>query len=500
MTISSDSPLTRRRLLAAAATATAFQALPPALREAVAAPPPSRQPSLRDVEHVVLLMQENRSFDHYFGTMPGVTGFSDPDALMLPSGLNVFHQPTDRHADGFLLPFHLDTRRTSALRIPSTGHGWEVLHAAWNGGAMDSWLAAHYRLDGNKDNVPLSMGYYEEADIPFHRALAAAFTICDRYHCSMMASTAPNRLYWETGTIDPHGLASGPILSNEATVRTWRTYAENLTEAGISWKCYHVPDGMESSLKYFKAFRDAPATSPLRRGLMEGPIDQFEQDIRADRLPRVSWLFAPRPQNEHPAQSTPAAGARFIARKVEALAAHPEVWAKTAFILAYDENDGLFDHIRPPTPPPGTPDEFVTLTSPSGVRGEGMPVGAGFRVPCIIVSPWTVGGWVCSDLFDHTSQLRFLEAVTGVAAPNISGWRRKTFGDLTSAFRFRQKAALAPRLPNLAFRLTSAEHAVATLPPPSAPASDQVAPGQERSRGEPASRARPPDVRAVVDK
>jgi phospholipase C len=122
----------------------------------------------------------------------------------------------------------------------------------------------------------------------------------------------------------------------------------------------------------------------------------------------------------------PAAGADFVASKIEAVASNPEVWAKTAFILSFDENDGIFDHVPPPTPPAGTKDEFV----------DGLPIGGGFRVPCIIVSPWTVGGWVATERFDHTSVLQFLEKVTGVKEPNISDWRRQTFGDLTSAFRF----------------------------------------------------------------
>src|SRR5271163_1371165 len=104
----------------------------------------------------------------------------------------------------------------------------------------------------------------------------------------------------------------------------------------------------------------------------------------------------------------------------------PYVWAKTLFILNYDENDGLFDHVPPPVAPAGTPHEFV----------EGLPIGGGFRVPCIIVSPWTAGGWVSSEPFDHTSVLQFLEIFTGVREPNISDWRRRTFGDLMSAFRF----------------------------------------------------------------
>jgi phospholipase C len=478
--------VTRRRLLkagAAGGAAMGFLALPPNVRTALAAPPPSREPSLRDIKHVVLLMQENRSFDHYFGTMPGVAGFSDPNAIMLSTGRNVFHQPTDTTLDGFMLPFHLDTRTTSAQRIPATGHGWEVLHAAWNGGAMDSWLTAHYEYDRNKENVPYCMGYYEEQDLPFHRALADAFTICDRYHCSMLGSTAPNRLYWETGTIDPHGVASGPILSNEVTVRTWRTYAENLTDAGVSWKCYHVPNGMESSLRYFRAYHEASANSPLHLNLLQGALDEFEQDAINDRLPTVSWLFAPRTQNEHPAQSTPAAGAQFIASKIDAIAANPDVWAKTVFILVYDENDGLFDHVPPPVPAAGTADEFPSKPSPSGIDPAGLPIGAGFRVPCIIVSPWTAGGWVCSEPFDHTSNLRLLERVTGVEAPNITQWRRQTFGDFTSAFRF----DAAPAAPPTSLRGTAEANALAgldpdALPAPTFPSTGQVAPTQKVGR------------------
>ena len=476
---------TRRRLLGAAAASGAAMgllALPPNLRRALAAEPPGTQPSLGDIKHVVLLMQENRSFDHYFGTMSGVKGFSDPDAMMLSTGRNVFHQPTDTLPDGYMLPFHLDTRTTSAQKVPATGHGWDVLHACWNGGKMDSFLTGHYMYDGNKQNVPYCMGYYEEQDLPFHRALADAFTICDRYHCSMLGSTAPNRLYWETGTIDPYGIASGPILSNEVTVRTWRTYAENLTEAGVSWKCYHVPNGMESSLNYFRAYHEAPIHSPLHLNLQQGPLDQFEQDAINDRLPTVSWLFAPRTHNEHPNQSTPALGAQFIASRIDAIAANPDVWAKTVFILVYDENDGFFDHVPPPTPPAGTVGEYPTKRSPTGIDPAGLPIGAGFRVPCIIVSPWTAGGWVCSEPFDHTSNLRFLERVTGVEAPNITSWRRQTFGDMTSALRFGDRPVGPPTLRGTTEADALVQRGTDALPSPVFPTMNQIAPTQQDGR------------------
>lgn len=162
----------------------------------------------------------------------------------------------------------------------------------------------------------------------------------------------------------------------------------------------------------------------------------------------------------------PADGAAFVANKIDAIAANPDVWAKTVFILNYDENDGLFDHVPPPVPPPGTPHEFV----------DGLPVGCGFRVPCIIVSPWTAGGWVCSETFDHTSVLRFLEASTGVRETNITDWRRRTFGDLMSAFRFRDFRPAPPVLPDTMGPLTLARYTAANLPKPILPAANQGLP------------------------
>ena len=159
-------------------------------------------------------MQENRSFDHYFGTMAGVRGFDDAAALRLSDGRSVFHQPDEHSPDGYLLPFHLDTRNSSAQKIPSTSHAWAVQHEAWNGGKMDQWLPAHRKADGEKG--PYCMGYYKRADIPFQFALAEAFTICDASYCSVLGPTWPNRMAWMTGTIDPDGEAGGPIINNKA--------------------------------------------------------------------------------------------------------------------------------------------------------------------------------------------------------------------------------------------------------------------------------------------
>ncbi|MBO0879547.1 MAG: phospholipase [Mycobacterium sp.] len=475
---------TRRRLFgAAAATGAATMAgmaLPPNVRKALATAPPSGQPSLGDIEHVVLLMQENRSFDQYFGTMSGVAGFSDPDAIQLSTGRSVFYQPTETNADGYLLPWHMDSHKTSAQMIPNPGdYSWQISHAAWNNGKIDSWLPANAQYAARGNDITLVMGYYDEQDIPFHRALADAFTICDRYHCSMLSSTTPNRVMWETGTIDPNGTGGGPVLINNMKVNTWPTYAEMLTDAGVSWKFYWVEGGMQSQTSYWKAFQEAPTSSPLYINSQVCQVGQFEYDAINDRLPTVSWLFPGPGQNEHPSMGTPAAGAQFIASAIDAIAANPDVWAKTVFIVVWDEHGGGFDHVPPPTSPPGTPDESTTLTSPGGVNGGGLPLGAGFRVPCIIVSPWTAGGWVCSEPFDHTSNLRFVEKVTGVECPNISAWRRNTFGDLTSAFRFQGQPAAPPVLPDTTANLNLSQYEVANLPAPTAPAT-QKAPVQAK--------------------
>ncbi|MGH7668024.1 MAG: alkaline phosphatase family protein [Gemmatimonadaceae bacterium] len=465
---------TRRRLLKGAASMAAMTAaaalMPEHVRRLLAQTPPHRG-SLSEIKHVVLLMQENRSFDHYFGTMAGVRGFDDPHALRLADGRSVFHQPDRMNSDGYLLPFHLDTHATSAQRIPSTSHAWEVQHEAWNGGRMDRWLPAHRKADGA--NGPYCMGYHTRADIPFQFALAEAFTICDAYHCSVFGPTSPNRMYWMTGTVDPDGAGGGPMIDNTIPKNGyyWKTYAERLEEAGISWKVYQEKDNYGCNmLEAFPAFSDAPTSSSLyQRGMTHDDAGRFEYDARNDQLPAVSWIIPTSYQSEHP-DYMPAAGAAYVASKIDAIAANPDVWAKTAFILDYDENDGIFDHVAPPVPPAGAPHEFV----------HGLPIGAGFRVPCIVVSPWTAGGWVCSEPFDHTSVLRFLEHFTGVREPNISEWRRRTFGDLTSAFRFNARATLPPALPDTSGPLTLARYEADHLPKPVLPEGAQRQPTQEK--------------------
>ncbi len=454
--------LSRRHFLQASA---ALSGLPAGAITASAAAAPAK---LSDIDHIVILMKENRSFDHYFGTMRGVRGFDDPQAKRLASGRSVFHQPDPQNADGYVLPFRLDCAKTSAQRLHDLSHDWGPLHASLNDGAMDAWIPAHRAVNG--EFAPMTMGYHTRDDLPFYHALADAFTICDGYHCSMLGPTHPNRFFLMTGTIDPEGRNGGPALDNRGRRYLWETYPERLQRAGITWRVYHDVDDYNCNVcKYFPAFFDAAPTSDLRDNLMRNrSFDELLADLRSGNIPQVTWIVPPSTVTEHPAY-LPAAGEHHTAQVLAALWSNQALWARTVVILNYDENDGLFDHVVPPLPQPGTPGEFV----------DGKPIGLGFRVPCLVISPFSRGGYVCGTTFDHTSTLRLIETRFGVEIANLSAWRRRTCGDLTRAFGFGAQPRLdVPELPETEAALQRAEAEASTLPQPGVPAV-QAMPRQE---------------------
>jgi len=453
------SSLSRSHFLKAAGAAAALPYVE-WVRPAVAQALPAK---LSDIDHIVILMQENRSFDHYFGTLSGVRGFGDASAALLPEGRPVFYQPNRDSSDGYVLPFHLDTKTTSAQRLHDLSHAWSTLHSSWNGGRFDGWVTAHQKSDGKSG--PLTMGYYTRDDIPFYYALADAFTICDGYHASLMGPTNPNRYYWMSGTIDPEGKHGGPATDNRGRRYTWETYPERLDRAGVSWRIYRpeitrqYPVGLDVIMN-FATFQNAVGRSSLFENAgRERSVEAMLQDIRTSNIPQVTWIVPPYDVCEHP-DELPAAGENYVRRILDAFASNPKLWSRTAFILVYDENDGLFDHVIPPTPDAGTPGEFI----------DGIPIGLGFRVPCLVMSPFSRGGFVCGDTFDHTSTLRFIEKRFGVEVPYVTQWRRETCGDLTSAFGFGEPADTSfPSLPQTADALRLVQAQVGKLPGPTVP-------------------------------
>src|SRR6185437_15346134 len=167
-------------------------------------------------------------------------------------------------------------------------------------------------------------------------------------------------------------------------------------------------------------------------------------------LPAVSWLIPADGFDEHP-PAPPALGEWYTSQVLRILMSNKKVWAKTVVFLSYDENDGFFDHVPPPVPPAGTAGEYVTASPlPATAQGVAGPVGLGYRVPMLVISPFSRGGHVASEVADHTSQLRFLEERFGVKAPNISAWRRKHTGDLTSTLHMNTSDKTVPKLPSTA--------------------------------------------------
>ena len=503
----------RRRFLKVAVrtagAAAALSVFPPAIRRALSLPASNITGTIADVQHVVILMQENRSFDHYFGTLRGVRGFSDRHPVPLESGKPVWYQ-SDGETE--VPPFHLDTKNTSALRVPSTPHTFNNAQAAWNQGKFGFWP---------RFKTPLSMGYYHREDIPFQFALADAFTICDAHHCSVTTGTDPNRIVFFSGSnFDPEqrrrgenctdadaevdnqrclieGTLPAPGYTYKGSAFAWPTIPDVLEGAGISWRIYQDPNDNWTGLMHgglaFASFRTAkPGSALYEKGMTRESLKQLMQDVRNNSLPQVSWILPPMLWSEHPAPSSPLQGSEFTSRVLEALTSNPEVWGRTVLFLTFDENDGLFDHVPAPAPPSYNLDGTLAGKSTLDLHGEYFsdperrylyqvdnvsgtvrPWGLGPRVPLYVISPWSRGGWVNSQVFDHTSVGQFLEKRFGITVPAISPWHRAVCGDLTSAFDFSSpNEASFPSLPYVdhsAVRIA----AINQLPKPTLPAAPE---------------------------
>jgi phospholipase C len=448
--------------------------LAPAIARAAALSGTGARGTLQDVQHVLILTQENRSFDQIFGTLRGVRGFADRHAVLLPDGRRVFDQPA---GTGILSPFRPALDDLGLAYLPDVDHGWKSSHAAFHGGRYDAWVASKGKA---------AMQYYAREDIPFHYALADAFTICDAYFCSMMGPTDPNRYYLWSGDAGNDGRDGGPAIDNAEAGYAWTTLPELLARAGVSWRIYQdaglglgqegkwgasedpfIGNFGDNALLYFDAYRRAESGTSLFDGARRGTLaarggslfENLARDVLDNQLPQVGWIVAPEAFSEHPNWPVNF-GAWYIAQLLDCLTARPDVWGRTVLFICYDEAGGFFDHVVPPYPAVATQAGASTASTEGeffpGNSSEGAgPYGLGTRVPMIVVSPWSRGGWVCSEVFDHTSLIRFIERRFGDQHPSllsesrISPWRRAVCGDLTSAFDFRRHDAGIARLPSV---------------------------------------------------
>ncbi len=510
----SNIKMNRRHFLQGLTGLGALAAFPASIQKAFAIDAYNKTGTIQDVKHVVMLMLENRSFDSYYGTRKGYRGFGDRFTIPLPDNRNVWQQLNAKNTQ--VLPYKLDSNVGNAQRLASTPHTWVDSHQAWDGGRMTSWPKI------KKDN---SMAYFPHEELTFQHALAEAFTLCDNNHCAMHTGTHSNRLFYYTGSngAKPAGVN---MLNNELSSMgpssiglTWSTFAERLETAGVKWRVYqNMPDNFGcNQLISFRQFRaaneKAPANrqvsssssvvspaydpsiddvnNPLFKGIANtlpnnGLFDTLKQDVLNNTLPEVSWVVPTALYSEHPSPSSPVQGGWYVQELLNALTSNPDVWSKTVLIINYDENDGYFDHLPPPTAPfydqsTGTTYgkstvsdtemayEYCNYPFPEGTTaqpklaarqdgksyGDGQPFGPGMRVPMYIVSPWSRGGWVNSQTFDHTSVIQFLEKRFNVQEPNISAYRRAVCGDLTSAFDFKNPNDLT--LPTLEGQKTQAQ-------------------------------------------
>jgi phospholipase C len=519
----------RRRLLQAGLAAGAAALLPPAIARAAAIAPGVRSGDIEDIRHIVVLMQENRSFDHYFGTLPGVRGFGDRFIIPAPpltgqKPRSAWLQPA-AGSDRPLAPFPLDTLSDFRLmRVEGTPHSWLNAHQAWDNGRMGRWPDAKHNH---------SLGYFRRQDIPFQFALAETFTICDAYHCAVQTGTNPNRVFQWCGNNDPFARNGGPVIGNShdnfvengghPAGYTWTTYVERLQAAGVTWQVYQdmADNFTDNPLAGFDSFRrawrgDPGSDAELRaRGVSTRGLDQLRRDVLERKLPQVSFIVADAKSSEHPGPSSPAQGAAYTARVLDALTAAPEVWASTALLINFDENDGFFDHVPPPAPPAATPNghagasaiatdgEYHLKPAPGEEELDrpelrGQSYGLGPRVPLYVISPWSRGGWVDSQVYDHTSVLRLIERRFGVSV-DVTPWRRAVCGDLTSAFDFSQRDA-RPFVASLPATLEAAVRA-AELPDTTTPPTPTEATPPVQDTGVRRSRALPyrPVVRMQVN-
>jgi len=357
-----EQPIGRRTLLKGAGALGLAGAAAPLLSAASALASATKKPGNMPIEHVVVDMQENRSFDHYYGFAPFAGSFGVPSGYSQPDGNG-----------GVVTPYHF-----TSLTTPDIGHNWAATHGEYDGGKMDGF----YTTDGIN-----CMGYYMEADLPFYYSLFEQSTLCANYFCSLLGPTWPNRFYLAAGT-------SGGITTNGVWgygVLDYPIILDLLEDAGVTWKIYNasmdsVPFGnTDNAFVFWKRW--------AHDGRTRGSKGEYLSDVKLGKLPQVSFII---PSfhlglDEHPPADV-SVGMGIQQELITALM-QSSLWQSSTYIVTYDEAGGYFDHVPPPQL-----DAF----------------GLGIRVPTWVISPWAKPRHVEPTLYEHTSILKFIEAVFGL--------------------------------------------------------------------------------------
>ncbi|HEX4476357.1 MAG TPA: alkaline phosphatase family protein [Polyangiaceae bacterium] len=353
------------------------------------------------IEHVVILMQENRSFDSYFGHLPqygqtdvevpasGITNPAASDAGVL--GLDAAIPDA-----GAPIAWH----HASAYCTEDTNHGWEGSHQEWNGGKNDGFAIANSTVkDPTGDRA---LGYYDQTDLPFYYQLASTFAISDQYFCSLLGPTYPNRLYLAAGTSFGVVTTSITTLAPPGVANVYK----ELDAKGVTWKEY------KTDLPTLLLFPDYASTTAAQAKVVD--ITEFAKDAAAGTLPQVSFVdpgfagTAMTESDEHPPADFQV-GQHFVWEQITAAIKGPE-WKSTALFLTYDEHGGFYDHVAPPAACKS--DDIPPAQSPQ-IGGFDQ---LGFRVPITVVSPYARRHFVSHSVHSHTSVLRFIEAKFDLAA------------------------------------------------------------------------------------
>jgi phospholipase C len=335
------------------------------------------------IQHIVVLMQENRSFDSYFSALAGgIPSGTNPNPLGGPP-ISQFHKKT-------------------YCEVADLDHSWNGTHRQWNNGAMDGFTATN--AVGPDPTGSRTMGYYDQTDLPFYYGLYSTFGTSDHYFASALTQTFPNRFYLLAGTSFGHIRNDFP----GPTGYTQPTVFNLLDAAHVSWKIYYSQIPFADVFAYVR--NHAPGNVV--------PISQYYSDAAAGRLPAVSFvdpIFVATntvENDEHP-PSNVQVGQNFTAGIINSLFKSPN-WSSSVLFLTYDEHGGFYDGVAPPKAV--APDSIPPMYQPGDVQGGFDQLG--IRVPIAVVSPYSKPHYVSHDVYDHTSILRFIEMRFGL--PNLT--------------------------------------------------------------------------------